>query len=384
MLCCVVLCCAAVLLCVVCLSGCPDPSHCAVCNSTGCYEHNSPPCWRCADGQSSTDCPVPENCGFAPVRCDGCMAGMAMPGCPYPQLCAGGAAVAGDECVMSMVFHASSSTCVLLAGWHVSSAVQWLVLALFIAALAGVREFLLVYRQHRARQRRLHQLEARGAAAAAHLPIKSLSPPPPSSSSGPLSLSWPSSPARPYRRSGGGSVSVSVSVSGRDRGGDDLADSSHRSTLLSSDLEASALLASSLSALPGALSWSDVSGACVDSAIYLVSVTLAYVLMLLVMTYNVMLCALVVLLSAAAHLAVNLGFTAWWRRDAQTRAARLIKTERDTAAAGHGYADGDGEGEGRQQQQQQRGGYVAVGAPPVLVEEVRAVSDPCCGQVDDE
>ena len=277
------------------------------------------------------------------------MAGMSMPGCPYPQYCSGGAA--SEECVMSMVFHSSSTVCVLLSGWYVSSAAQWLLLALFVAALAAAREFLLVYRQHRARQRRLQHSEAREANAPLSAKSAFSTPaaaPSSSSSSGPLSLSWPSSPARRPRWAGTDDDSAS-----------------RRSSLLPPSVDAS-----SLSTLPASLSWSDVSVAGVDSLIYLLSVTLAYVLMLLVMTYNLPLCALVVLLSAAAHLTVNLAFTACWRREAQLRAARRL-------------SDADGEHSLRAGQRQQRDGYVEVGAPPVLIEEVRAASDPCCGQVDD-
>ena len=337
--------CCAVL---VVLLGCPAPSQCSVCNSTGCYEHNSPPCWRCADGQSSAGCPLPENCGFAPVSCVGCMAGMAMPGCPYPDYCSA-ASSSSEECVMSMVFHSSSAVCVLLSGWYVSSGGQWLLLVLFVASLAGLREFLLVYRQHRARQRRLLRTEQRDNAALSPAD----KPAPMHSSSEPLSLSWPSSPARFFRP-------TERAVEQHD---------SRRSALLSSQpgVGTSPLL----SQLPSTLSWSDVGSASVDSLNYLVSMSLAYVLMLLVMSYNVSLCVLVVLLSAVAHWSVNLCFTAWWRRDAQLRAARRISHARDSEADGVQH-----------HHRQQRGGYVEVGAPPVVIEEVRAASDPCCGNVD--
>ena len=277
---------------------------------------------------------------------------MAMPGCPYPEYCSVGSS-SSAECVMSMVFHSSSSVCVLLSGWQVSGGAQWLLLVLFVAGLAGLREFMLVYRQHRARQRRLQQSELSDAAARANShTAKSASLQP---SSEPVSLSWPVSPSRASRRS------------------DRVADSYEA---LSSGVETSSLLSKSLAQLPSALSWSDVSSASVDSLIYLLSVTLAYLLMLLVMTYNVQLCVLVVLLSAGAHFAVNLSFTAWWRRDAQLRAARRITSARDSEAAMGGTVQS-------LHQQQQRGGYVEVPAPPVVIEEVRAASDPCCGSVDE-
>ena len=253
---------------------------------------------------------------------------------------------------MSMVFHSSSTVCVLLSGWYVSSALQWLVLALFVAALAGLREFMLVYRQHRARQRRLHQIELREAAT--HDTAKPAPTAP--SSSDPVSLSWPSSPVRSSRRTADES-------------------NSHHFALLDSGDDTSSALSTSLARQPPALSWADVSNASVNSAIYLLSVLLAYVLMLLVMTYNVPLCALVVLLSAVAHLLVNLSFTAWWRRDAQLRLARRMNHARDGEADVNVGA--------QSQRRQQRGGYVEVGAPPVMVEEVRAASDPCCGNVDE-
>ena len=239
---------------------------------------------------------------------------------------------------MASVFQASSSVCVLLSGWYVSGAAQWLLLALFVAALAGAREFLVVYRQHRARHRRAAQSEA----SEASRPVSAMLPATKKSTSSVVSLSEPLT---------GSSHSVTGAALPHSHVG-------FHTDRFSDEYSASHSAAqpslSSLSRLPSLLSSDDVGHAAVDSGVYLLTLALGYVLMLLVMTYNVPLCALVVLLSATAHFAVNLGFTARWRRDAYGR-----------------------------RQQQQSGGLVEVGAAPAVVDEVRAASDPCCGNFDD-
>ena len=316
--------------CIGCVGGavsasCPDPSWCglsAACfgcvsgsggssGGVGCPNLRAcvaslPHCSGCVDGLPTAGCPTPEMCGFAPLQCVGCMQGMAMPGCPHPELCSAAAAGSGsdgsDGCVVSMLFQSSSSVCLLLAAWYVSSPAQWMLLVLAVFALAAGREAVIANRQHvlrsrrRERRRQLTALQPAGA-----------------------------------QKAQGGSLSSPL-------------------------LPAQAALPSSSSVLE----------ALYASVQYGAALCLAYLLMLMVMSFNVAVFVIVVLASAAAHLAVNLAFQLLWSRQQQQqqRPAEAAAAVGQPATGGSSAllpADSQQSGE----------------------DELKAASDPCCGQVED-
>lgn len=355
-------------------AGCPEPEWCTACsNLAKCPPHDTPPCWKCKLGESTRDCPDPTQCGLLPscvgcvvngstpgcpnatvcggkatfpclgcvagsvtkdcpdpswcgltpacfgcgtaitgnvgcpnpvacgatlsLPCVNCMEGMYMDTCPFPQLCPANGNSA-SSCPMSMAFSASSSVCVLLSSWYVQDAAQWVLLVLGVLALALTREFLVVYRQHNARVRRL----------------------------------------------------------GSDNG-------DKAAPLLPNSYTSSHLSASTPSSLR--LSASTLSVTVADCAYYAVTVACAYLLMLLVMTYNVALFLLVVVLSAVAHLLIKVGFAAYWRSTTRGAVARNGGWSNELPAMTP-TATGTG------------GSYVT----PLPVDDVKAASDPCCADVD--
>ena len=283
-----------------------------------------------------------------------------MDGCLYPDVCPAVAGSPADgsvsqSCPMSMFFTHSSDVCVLLQAWRVHSLVQWLLLAVAVLAVAVCRELLIAHRQHRARQRRAEQVEAKRrlvlqADVRSHptkaQPSTSSSASSSSSSSTALAMGGLSSPLmdderRPWPHDALGSASTSASASSS-------APLSLWSTLL----------------------WSDVWVSLCDGVSYALSLLLAYVLMLLVMTYNVALIGLVVLASSAAHVCVCLAFTALWRREVEERGRQAEAEALDTAGSA------------------EAGGRLPVSTALLLVQQsseaLKAASDPCCNDLDME
>ena len=138
--------------CIGCVPGlyryaCPHPEWC--------YSNmTTPPCMDCMVGMAMPYCPNATACMGkgpqpppppppTPLQCDGCMIGMPMPGCPYPDLCP------SDPCTMQMLFGASSETCLFLYSWHVTNGAQWLGAFAAILLLAILREGLSVWRVHK-------------------------------------------------------------------------------------------------------------------------------------------------------------------------------------------------------------------------------------------
>lgn len=292
--------------CLSCVAGsitrdCPDPSWCNL----------APACFGCGTAiTGNVGCPNPVACGVAlSFPCVNCMEGMYMDTCPLPQLCPVGGNNSIGSCPMSMAFSASSSVCVLLSSWYVQNVAQWALLALGVLALALTREFFVVHRQHRARIRRL------------------------------------------------GSIGQTINK------GTDTVNRGDKTSLLLSDSHISshrsAPAPSSLRLNAFAL-----SVGLVDCAYYAVTVACAYLLMLLVMTYNVMLFLLVVALSAVAHLLINVAFAAYWRSATRGAMARSGGWS-DELTSVTPTATGSGS-------------YVA----PLPVDEVKAASDPCCADID--
>lgn len=131
---------------------CPRAEWC-----TGGMNMTTPPCMDCMAGMAMPYCANATQCLGAgplppvdptpsPLQCSGCMAGMAMPGCPDPDACGFG----DSSCTMQMVFGASSKTCIFLARWGISDTASWFAALFGILLLAFLREGLQVYRVHRA------------------------------------------------------------------------------------------------------------------------------------------------------------------------------------------------------------------------------------------
>ena len=218
---------------------------------------------------------------------------------------------------MQMVFTSGPDVCVLLSSWHVHSAAQWTLLCLAVLAMATGREFLIAHRQHRSRARRLAQLDARKARA-----LRT------SASKAPAALTQ--------------ALLQEEAVDG--------AVDEPRSTEMRT------------SAAQSVLSSGDVVVSAVDAAYYGVSLLLAYLLMLLVMTYHVGVIAAVVLASGVGHCVVGLAFTAAWRR--QRADARVEPGAEDA------------------QQSAVSVGLVPVTGRLFMVDAVQPASDPCCANVD--
>lgn len=205
------------------------------------------------------DCPDPGACGYGAMttQCVDCMKGMSMPTCPRPESCPDSAfGSASDSCMMQSVFGTSSDVCIFLASWHVTSSGQWLALSLCIFLGALFREWLLVHRQHRARLNKRSDLRKKTSSPTSS--IEKLASPLLDSS--PFS---PLSPARPTATSNHGEDAVNCLI---------------------------------------------------GAGYYLLTLVLAYLLMLLVMTYNVAVFVLVVLSSASANFICSYGMLWYWKR----------------------------------------------------------------------
>ena len=369
-------------------AGCPNPQWCTACaDPAKCPPHNTPPCWKCKSGESTRDCPNSTDCGLLPpspscvgcvvngstagcpnvtvcgghatfpclgcvadsvtqgcpdpswcnlapacfgcttaitgnvgcpnpvacgvavsLPCINCMEGMYMDTCPFPQLCPAGGNSSAGSCPMSMAFSVSSSVCVLLSSWYVQDAAQWTLLVLGVLMLAVTREFFVVHRQHRARVRRLDSIDQ---TISATDNAQALSSDDHGAGSERFHEAWPSSTR-------GAALPPLVPV---------------------------ALLE--------------------DCAYYAITVACAYLLMLLVMTYNVALFLLVVALSAVAHLVIKVAFVAYGR--SATRGAVAGSSGWSKFTEGDPTATTDRS-------------YVA----PLSVDEVKAASDPCCADVDSD
>ena len=318
--------------------GCP--------NLAACASHLAN-CSGCEDGKPTRHCPEPGQCGFAPVSCINCMAGMPMDGCPYPEYCptsSGGTAGNSSDamsCPMEMFFTSSQSVCVFLSSWHVHSSLQWAVLVLSITVMALCRELLIAHRQHRDRQRRL-DLSEKAEMTKVGEGGKTVGQRTP-----PLTLPTTTGPlARPLMEDG--------------------------------EEEGEEALAKTSNGLLSTLDGADLLYGGLDGVYYALTLLLAYLLMLLVMTYNVTVIAIVIVASTFAHVLVSLSFTAWWRREAEQRKRRNARRSRraEEAATREGVVGGG----------VQREGGNTTAPPPYLLDELASAplptNDPCCADID--
>jgi hypothetical protein len=202
------------------------------------------------------------------------MAGMPMPHCPSPEQCGVRDTTA---CLMSVVFSASGRTCLFFSAWHIDSdAAQWLLAIVGIWLLAFLREGLTIYRIWAAMVRRQGDGRKKDLLdASSHLSVSSV----------PLEAS----PAAAIQGRSTALRQPLVSASGNpsDAHGDDQSSGS------SADVVVSPAPPSSFSML-----------AC-DSLHYLMSLAFGYLLMLLIMTYNVWVCFLVLAGCAFWHLTLH-------------------------------------------------------------------------------
>ncbi len=222
-----------------------------------------------------------------------------MPHCPNPDLCG---VRDGGSCVMSVVFSASGRTCLLFSAWHVDSdAAQWLLAIVGIWLLAFLREGLTVYRTWAALMRRHEdaQRKARGANRASRPQRASLADPAdvnsialePSSTfhshavqlRQPLMASTGYLSDAPLNTDGGNSAAKQVPA-----------------TNSTTSLQA----------------W--------DSLHYLLSLAFGYLLMLLIMTYNVWVCLLVLAGCAFWHFLLHWCLQNRWKPALMRRTHRAL------------------------------------------------------------
>ena len=207
------------------------------------------------------DCPDPAACGYEPIttQCIDCMRGMPMPSCPHPDVCPDSAFPSNSaSCMMQTVFETSNDVCVFLASWHVTSGGQWFALSIGVFLGALFREWLLVHRQHRARSQRRS-----GAKTQASLPLGHM-----------------------------------------EKFASPLLDSAAHSPALSP---------------PATQRHGDALNCLIGSGYYSLTLVLAYLLMLLIMTYNIAVFALVVISSALANFICSYGMLSYWRRHVVVR-----------------------------------------------------------------
>lgn len=304
--------------------GCPRADWCAQNQTTF-------PCIDCMSSMAMPLCPNATACLGAGTRptptpptptpgpqCEGCMAGMAMPNCPNPDLC-----VLTSSCTMLSVFGTSSSVCVFLADWGVSNAAQWVATFFGVLMLAFLREGLSVWRLHRNFSRKqednLRRMYARDSLTAAKLGVAVA----PSSlaSSNPNAGSSVAQSGSSTIAMGGVVVKNGPFVAVNNPGANPIAATGSSSSQLHSltrdrmDSDYRALPpASPNGPRPLPRPESDIVLHFFDSFYYLLSLTLGYLLMLLVMSYNLWLCLLTVGCCFLAHFISNYVYFAWWRR----------------------------------------------------------------------
>lgn len=124
---------------------CPCPAKCGMAAQDGCK--------GCQNGKATAGCPNPGKCCFeAKPECFECEKG-ASGNCPDPTNCGYGAG-GGDDCMMKMVFGFSNDVCILLADWHVTNSGEFFLAFVGILLLAAIREGMACYRVYRAASKR--------------------------------------------------------------------------------------------------------------------------------------------------------------------------------------------------------------------------------------
>lgn len=264
---------------------------------------------------------------------------------------------------MNAVFSASGPTCLLLSSWHVDSdGAQWLLVVLGVWLLAFLREGLTVYRawavvarRHEDMQRKTGTTGATATAAGAHTASPHMVMDHADSSA--IALQSSSSfhtlkqplvtrgmlasdealadpPTRTATAVDLSSASASVSV---------------QSEPAASESSPRAGAAGSIVTLPSSWWWSALRSAEVsDSLYYVLSLTFGYLLMLLIMTYNVWVCLLVLSGCGGWHLILHALLNHRWKPALMRTTKEAIKQQQQqqqqtaarTRAPSVGVADG--------------------------------------------
>ena len=305
---------------------------------------------NCMEGMAMPYCPNATACmGPGPVpppptpsglQCIDCMAGMAMPQCPFPELCD-----LSNSCTMNMYFGVDSGFCVFLKEWRVSDAAQWAAAFFGILFLCFLREALTVWRVHQNMSQRqndrLRRMYARDPATARRVGVDV------------RSLTSDSTPA-PEPAS---SVALGSSKYPGVQRSEPLLNNASGVASESGPASSPAVLRS----LPAA--HSETLLLLLESIYYLFSLVLAYLLMLLIMTYNVQICLLVVCGCAFAHFTCNLLYQRLVRRQS-VAAVRALTVEFQRAQR-----------EGGAVQQGDQADKIIAYAPPTG-------GDHCCDDID--
>ena len=294
----------------------------------------------------------------APLQCTGCMAGMPMPGCPDPDACG-----MGSTCSMQMVFGVSSNTCIFLARWGISDAASWVAACFGILLLAFLREGLQVYRVHRAftkkQQDNLARMYHRDPSVAAKL--------------GHAQNEY-------HQYQSGHQVLPTTSSSSSIRE----APKGHLELGVTGTVTPAEYRALSNSPVPFARSSPGVLTAhLIESTYYFLSLVLGYLLMLLIMTYNVGVCLMVVFGCFLAHFLCTYLYDTRWRPHCVAKARREVEEfVAASRASGHGGVAGSaaansamGAGAPSSSRTAPGAGVVVEGAAPVTG------GDHCCDDI---
>lgn len=233
-------------------------------------------------------------------QCDGCMAGMAMPGCPDPSVCS-------SSCMMQMYFGASGDTCLFLESWQVGNSAQWAGAFFAIMLLALLREGLQVFRLYTHLTTKQED-NIRRMIRADHLKqmntLAKLESSPLASPSGTDLAPSSASNIKPTSTAMNSTPFLSDVSAGRIHSDPDL---SRHALDIGADSSSSPF-----GQLPPAQS--DFVLHFFDSAYYFLSLVLGYLLMLVIMTYNIWLCLFVVFCCFFCHLVLNYLYDVKWKR----------------------------------------------------------------------
>jgi len=332
------------LLCTGCVPGlwryaCPHPEWCL-------NNQTTPPCVNCMDGMAMPLCPNATACtGMGPkpddphpdppgIQCIDCMEGMSMPQCPDPDLCV-------IDCPMTMYFGASKNFCFFLQNWQVKAGWQWLMATIGVLILAAMREGMSVFRMHKVMVRKQENALRRmwskdpSAAPAGWYTANEQRSSGSSSryGSGLVNRAANSSPtgrSTPFLSDVGGASAPPAPSSSPPV--DPVVQAGVR--LTTDEMESRLVTSTPTDGVD-----QDPDEAvpfipppenpfimqCFDSFYYVLSLCLGYLLMLLIMTYNIAVCLIVVLSCFIMHLLFNLVWSTRWKARYMANVRSLVR-----------------------------------------------------------
>jgi hypothetical protein len=306
---------------------CPHPEWCVSLNTS------TLPCINCNTVPWSPLCPNATLClgpgerAIVPtppmpvIECIDCMSGMPMPHCQFPALCP-----VTSECPMSMYFGASNDTCLLLEQWKVGTVGQWIGAIIGILLLALIREFISIYRIHRVGARKQQNL------------LRKLYITLCNNNSTNISFSSTSTNLRPNHLSdkepvalqrsplisdvGGSAGSVIVtSGNGNNNKGNNNENINLRQHLLNHNIIEDSKDSNNEFFLPME---SDFSIHFYESIYYFFSLLFGYLLMLIIMTYNIYLCLTVIIECGLMHFICNFYYYSIYKKKYLFRIRQLV------------------------------------------------------------